>query len=123
VVAELSLRIQGGPGAPAEARTALRRFHPDLPPDLMQVVVLLVSELVSNAVRHAGAESVAVRFGVQNNHVRVEVEDDGPGFDPKVPPPEADREGGWGLRLVDELASRWGAADARSFSVWFELDR
>src|SRR3954452_20330199 len=89
VVAELCLRIQGSRDAPAEARTALRRFHPELPPELMQVAVLLASELVSNAVRHAEAESVAIRFEVVDSHVRVEVADDGPGFDPRTPPPNA----------------------------------
>ena len=102
---------------------ALRRAHPELPPELMQVVVLLASELVSNAVRHAEAHAVAVRFEVMNSHVRVEVTDEGPGFDPTGLAPQPERQGGWGLRLVDELASRWGATDGNGFKVWFELDR
>ena len=120
MVAELTLKIDAGPDAPGEARTALRRFHPELAPDLMQVVVLLASELVSNAVRHARAELVGVRFEVLPDRVRVEVGDRGPGFDPAHVPPS---DGGWGLRLVDEMADRWGAADDHGFQVWFELDR
>jgi signal transduction histidine kinase len=124
LVADLSLRINGGPDAPAEARTALRRFHPELPPELMQIVVLLASELVSNAVRHARAETVAIRFEVMLEQVRVEVADEGPGFDPALLPVAAPRTGGgWGLRLVDDMASRWGAAADGGFKVWFELDR
>lgn len=124
VVAELTLHIAGGPDAPAEARQALRRFHPDLAPELMQVVVLLASELVANAVRHAGSAQVLIRYEVRSGHVRVEVGDDGPGFDPTAAVPEdPDRPGGWGLRLVDEMASRWGVADGDGARVWFEIDR
>jgi anti-sigma regulatory factor (Ser/Thr protein kinase) len=123
VVAELSLRILGGPGAPAEARTALRRFHPELPAELMQIVVLLASELVSNAVKHAEAALIAIRFEVVPQYVRVEVADEGPGFEhaPAVHDPEG--VGGWGLHLVDELSSRWGIAAGRGARVWFEIDR
>jgi signal transduction histidine kinase len=123
VVAELSIRVAGGPDAPAEARTALRRFHPELPPDLMQVVVLLASELVSNAVRHARAEAIPIRFEVVPSYVRVEVADHGPLFDPLAKPPVPGKPGGWGLRLVDEMASRWGISDREGKSVWFEIDR
>jgi signal transduction histidine kinase len=106
LVAELSLQIAGGPGAPAEAGTALRRFHPELPPDLMQVIVLLASELVSNAVKHAKAEMVAMRFHVAAEHVRVEVGDEGPGFTPEVTEPAPGTIGGWGLHLATRPTSQ-----------------
>ena len=123
MVAELSLQIAGGPDAPAEARSALRRFHPELPAELMQIVVLLASELVANAVRHADSNSIAVRFSVASDSVRVEVADQGPGFDPRGAAREERDAGGWGLRLVDELASRWGVVDGQGSRVWFEIDR
>ena len=123
MVAELSLRIAGGPDAPAEVRTALRRAHPELPPRLMQLIVLLASELVSNAVRHAEAESISVRFEVVPRTVRLEVGDDGPGFRYQGPTPHPSAIGGWGLYLVDELSSRWGIADGDGTRVWFEIDR
>ena len=123
LVAELSLRLVGGPDAPADARRAMRRFYPDLTPDLMQIAVLLVSELVSNAVKHADAESIAVRFDVAAGYVRVEVADDGPGFAVGAPAPEPGGIGGWGLHLVDELSSRWGVVDGSGARVWFEIDR
>ena len=69
VVAELSIRVTGGPDAPSEARSALRRFHPELPPELMQVVVLLASELVSNAVQHTRAGSIPIRFEVMRSMI------------------------------------------------------
>jgi len=123
VVAELTLQIAGGPDAPGDARMALRRAHPELPPDLMQMVVLLASELVSNAVKHAGSNSIAVRCAVTPQCVRVEVADQGPGFVPDPGPIDPSHVGGWGLHLVDELSSRWGVADGPGSRVWFEIDR
>lgn len=123
VVAELTLQIIGNADAPAEARTALRRFHPELPPDLMQVIVLLASELVANAVRHAEAATVAIRCAVLPQHVRVEVADEGPGFAEPPGKPDPSGVGGWGLHLVNELSSRWGIGDGPGARVWFEVDR
>jgi len=90
----------------------------------MQVVVMLASELVSNAVQHANAESIPIRFEVLRTHVRVDVADAGAGFIPNPRRPEHGRTGGWGLHLVDELASRWGVSDTVDGTrVWFEIDR
>jgi signal transduction histidine kinase len=105
------------------ARDALRRFHPELAPELMQIVALLASELVSNAVRHARAESVELCFGVASRHVRVEVGDNGNGFAGAPRPPEPGRAGGWGLYIVARLASRWGVMESGGTRVWFEIDR
>ena len=123
MVAELSIRIAGGPDAPSDARTALRRFHPELTPELMQVVVLLASELVSNAVQHARASSIPIRFEVMPSHVRVEVVDGGDGFPIEARRPDPAQTGGWGLHLVDQLASRWGVTEHAGNRVWFEIDR
>jgi anti-sigma regulatory factor (Ser/Thr protein kinase) len=123
LVAELSIRVAGGPDAPAEARSALRRFHPELAPELMQVVVLLASELVSNAVKHARALSIPIRCEVTPSHVRVEVSDGGKRFRPRMTELEPGQRGGWGLYLVDEMASRWGVSERDGKSVWFEIDR
>jgi signal transduction histidine kinase len=102
---------------------ALRRFHPELPAELMQMIVLLASELVSNAVKHAGAAMVAIRFAVMPDLVRVEVADEGPGFDHSAAAPDPSGVGGWGLHLVDELSSRWGVSEGPGARVWFEIDR
>jgi anti-sigma regulatory factor (Ser/Thr protein kinase) len=123
LVAELSLQIIGSPDAPSEARAALRRAHPELPPELMQVVALLTSELVANAVTHAAAESVGIRFAVMPDCIRVEVADRGPGFDHRPGKPDPSGVGGWGLHLVDELSSRWGVTDGPGARVWFEIER
>ena len=89
----------------------------------MQVIVLLASELVANAVKHAEAALVSLRFAVGAESVRVEVADEGPGFTPGPTEPNPSGIGGWGLHLVDELSSRWGTIDGPGARVWFEIDR
>lgn len=101
----------------------MRRFHPELPTELMQIIVLLASELVSNAVKHAEAALIGLRFEVLPQHVRVEVADEGPGFEHASVVRHLEEIGGWGLHLVDELSSRWGVVEGRGARVWFEIDR
>jgi anti-sigma regulatory factor (Ser/Thr protein kinase) len=119
----LTLRLAGGPTAPARARTALGSLDPTLA-DLRDDVHLLVSELVSNSVLHAAATHVELYATTDPAGVRIEVADPGPGFD------ESDRrepsltgEGGFGLLIVDKVANRWGTARNGSARVWFEIDR
>jgi anti-sigma regulatory factor (Ser/Thr protein kinase) len=110
------------PEAVRTARHALR--DRGLAPDLDHTVSLLTSELVGNAVRHAGpshpAERIVFHARLSEDHVRIEVADHGQGFDPEV----RHEASGFGLRLVDKLASRWGVErTARGCRVWFEVDR
>jgi anti-sigma regulatory factor (Ser/Thr protein kinase) len=86
------------------------------------VAVLLVSELVTNAVRHAGSPlTVAVSIG--RAAVRVEVRDRSPRLPALREQHKAEDEWGRGLVLVDALANRWGAERLPSGKrVWFELD-
>jgi len=103
------------------AVSAARHFASDRigDPALAQTVALLVSELVTNAVRHA-ATAVEVH-AVYDGRVRVEVTDDGLGW-PRVVHARPDASGGRGLRIVDELATRWGADRLeRGKRVWFEV--
>jgi anti-sigma regulatory factor (Ser/Thr protein kinase) len=120
----LSLRLPGSPDAAARARRELSRLRADLDPPLAETLRLLVTELVSNAVRHAAAETVSLKVLVGQAAVFTEVKDTGPGFDPAnagVPRPNHT---GWGLFLVQRLADRWGVAhDAAATRVWFELKR
>lgn len=90
-------------------------------------VVLLISELVTNSVRHAGLDATQpLQLSVQTDGdtVRVAVRDPGPGFEPPPPPPNPAHVGGWGLVLVDQLAERWGIEhDGEANVVWCELKR
>lgn len=84
---------------------------------------LLVSEIVSNSVRHAGldtTDAIEVRIRGSRSMLHVDVIDPGPGFEPRrTPTREADR--GWGLWLLDRLATRWGVERRGATRVWFDL--
>ena len=89
----LSLRLHGGPEAAARARRALTKLRSDIDPPLMETLRLLVTELVSNSVRHAHSETVILKVLVGRSAVLTEVTDAGPGFDPaSTPEPRHERE-------------------------------
>jgi anti-sigma regulatory factor (Ser/Thr protein kinase) len=123
---ELSTTITGGPYAATAARRALGGLRDLIGTQKLDDVYLLVSELVTNGVRHGGAgeddvmELTALRHG---NRLRVVVTDWGPGFDGRPRPRNrADQTGGWGLFLVERLAERWGTQRSDdATTVWFEL--
>jgi len=84
---------------------------------------LLVSELVTNAMVHAGDTEVPVSMEQTADHVRISVADSSPTAPtPRDTGPEAP--GGHGLQIVESLASEWGVEqhpdDGKS--VWFEVD-
>jgi GAF domain-containing protein/anti-sigma regulatory factor (Ser/Thr protein kinase) len=107
------------PSAVAQARRAVEAHAVGLSEAELDTARLLVSELVTNAIRH-GEGRITLTLGLDDARVRVEVHDDGSRRLRRREHPDADG-GGFGLNLVAELASRWGAdADA---GVWFELDR
>jgi integral membrane sensor domain MASE1 len=98
-VKEVVVRLGGDLDAIATARNAVRELEPELDRLLMSNVTLLVSELVTNSVRHAGAaESAAIelRATLFADRVRVEVTDQGAGFEPRTRRPEAGSRSGWG---------------------------
>jgi anti-sigma regulatory factor (Ser/Thr protein kinase) len=107
--------------APARARGALEELAERISAERLRDVRLLVSELVTNAVRHAGGEVVRLVVGVREGILRVEVHDPGDGFEVAAPSEDPMRASGWGLVLVDELADRWGVDRAPTTRVWFEM--
>jgi anti-sigma regulatory factor (Ser/Thr protein kinase) len=110
--------------APREAREILRRVGPDLPADVLDDAALLVSELVTNTVRHASTgpgSRLRLRAEQLPGGIRVEVLDWGPGFTLQTARPRED--GGFGLLLVRRLATRWGIERADTTRVWFEIER
>jgi anti-sigma regulatory factor (Ser/Thr protein kinase) len=120
------LRLTGGPTAGLEARRAVLAGDGSVPASMRGDLLLLVTELVTNAVRHGpvGPDRsllVAVQWGPGG--VQVEVGD--PGGGPKLvhPRPRHDGSGGWGLVLVDRIADRWGVTRTPGgTSVWFEIE-
>ena len=111
----------------ATARQAVGELSHHLPEEVLGDVRLLVSELVTNALRHAGPsedERIELAVGVTEIAVRVEVTDHGRGFDPRSVPSDPERAEGWGLYLVATLSDRWGVDSAEGATrVWFELER
>lgn len=108
------------------ARQAIEKLEPLLDHALFANARLLVSELVTNSIRHAhtpASASVDLLATVFADRVRVEVGDHGPGFDPGPPEPDRESPSGWGLYLVDQLADRWGVTRTDGTRVWFEMDR
>jgi anti-sigma regulatory factor (Ser/Thr protein kinase) len=89
---------------------------------------LLVNELVTNSILHAGGDErswihLTVKI-IPNQRVRAEVRDHGPGFTPSIPDQvdDADLIHGRGLFLVEHLADNWGVERSGPTKVWFELD-
>src|SRR5437764_2946843 len=125
VVSRLQMRMRPGPEAAGEGRHALDRLEGAVDADQLDTLRLLVTELITNAVRHAGCRAwIELGVEVYPDSVRGEVLDCGSGFQPpERPEPHRDRTGGWGLCLVDQLADRWGVAPDDVTRVWFELGR
>lgn len=120
----LDFELRGGRAAPAEARQALGHLERELGPPAMEVLRLLVTELVTNAVRHARVEQVGVKVAVGKEALLVEVSDTGPGFRPEEHDAYAADDSGWGLYLVGRLADAWGVKQERNGTrVWFRLRR
>ena len=108
------------PRTPREARRLLRHYlAPHASGEIAEAVVLAVSELVTNAVEHAGTR-VELRAGVDAGCLRIEVAD-GSGDLPRETEPRPGTVGGRGLRLVQQLADRWDVTTtATGKTVWFE---
>lgn len=119
-------RFPVSPEAASLARQAVDEIGGDPPPSpaLLDDLRLLVSEVVTNAIRHAGGsedDEIELVARIGNGRVRVDVTDPGAGFTYAGPSGTLETEGGWGLYLVDRLADRWGIDDEPTTRVWFEL--
>src|SRR6185312_13963995 len=124
---EMSLEVDLAcdPDSAAEARRALGEFAGKLSPDRLEDARLLVSELVTNAIRHAGLndhQAIKLTISPRAGGLRIEVRDPGRGFELSEPDPDPGRPSGWGLYLVSELSDRWGVDRCGDTRVWFELD-
>lgn len=121
---EGEVRLPSRPESAATARrltscVVLRQWA--LSPQTAEYAVLLVSELVGNAVRHTGARVFGLRMVRRRGWIRVEVRDPSRGLPCLMPVREMDVSGR-GLFLVDKLSDRWGVdLLPRGKTTWFEM--
>ena len=124
----LQLPVQ--PHAPRLARSYVQQVGQGWPGDVLDDAVLAISELVSNAVRHA-AHRVSLVVTDAQGTVRVEVHDDGDPLersrlsDGELEQSDSDAEHGRGLFIVAAMAARWGIMEQTPLpgkAVWFELE-
>ena len=122
----IDVLILANPSAPRTARDALDPLKDEISADMLDNARLLVSELTTNAVRHAGLPreaTISLHAELSNDRLRIEVGDEGPGFEPEPALPSMYRTKGWGLYLVEQISDRWGVSRGQGSRVWFELDR
>jgi anti-sigma regulatory factor (Ser/Thr protein kinase) len=115
----LSTGLPRSPASVCVARRLVNGHTPSLDSLQRRDAVLMVSELVTNAVLH-GVGAISLRIDAEADTVRIEVADEGHAA--PSPSPEPSAHGGWGLRIVDQLADDWGVFDG-STKVWFRLGR
>ncbi len=123
----LELSLQRDVQAPALARAEIAKSSRELElgGSLCQSLILLVSEVVSNAVRHSNGDpqvpiKLVASFGEQT--IRVAVTDAGSGFTPRPRDPTRTHDG-YGLYLLEKVATRWDVESHGGTRVWFELPR
>jgi anti-sigma regulatory factor (Ser/Thr protein kinase) len=122
----VAVALVHGPRAQGEARDAVERVAPGLSVEQVWDARILVSELVSNSVRHARAGSVDLTLALTATHLQIEVTDAGAVSGPAQVHDGADALAphGWGLHIVESLCESWGVRDAPGRrTVWCELRR
>jgi anti-sigma regulatory factor (Ser/Thr protein kinase) len=112
------------PDAVALARRFVSEHGDGLDPELVEDAELLVSELVTNAIKH-GKPAILLRVRSEPPGIGVEVTDEGP-EEPVISSdePAYDQHSGRGLRMVAAVASAWGVRrpeDGQGKIVWFTL--
>lgn len=128
--------------AVSQARQCVSDLEDSLSKNELQNISLLVSELVTNSVLHAGLlpkDLIGLKIYLRVELIRAEVRNPGSGFElsgegllgggPLDNVPVVGQTSGWGLQLVARIADRWGmeretSVDSEELTlVWFELDR
>jgi anti-sigma regulatory factor (Ser/Thr protein kinase) len=120
---DVRLSLTASAAAPSHARRAVDELESDLGERLAEDVRLLVSELVTNSIRHSGApRNRPIEFALRASPevIRIDVLDRGSW---RPPSPDPGGTSGWGLYLVDQLADRWGVEHDQGTRAWFEIDR
>jgi len=119
-IAHLELTLPPDGPSVRVARHEVERVVAGCPEDVKTTVVLLTSELASNAVIHAKTP-FTVRAHVDRSVIHVAICDSA-GRQPAVVTRDATTTGGWGLSMVDAVATRWGVEADVTTTVWFEID-
>jgi anti-sigma regulatory factor (Ser/Thr protein kinase) len=120
---QFSFQFPPADDAPAQARGALEVFDQILAPEILEDLQLIVTELIANSVEFGPKRSITLSLQVgADGFVAGEVIDQGDGERARVEmAAEPSLEGGgWGLHLVDRVATRWGVHEG-STHVWFEV--
>jgi anti-sigma regulatory factor (Ser/Thr protein kinase) len=115
------LRLLPGPSAPGRARDFLiAACRAWAVPEFLETGALVVSELVTNAVQHAGT-AIRVVISLVDSVLTVFVYDSGAG-EPRLIPPQDRTVGGRGLAMVAKVSQAWGVqAEPNGKSVWCRL--
>ena len=124
----IEMRLDATPDAAGRVRAAVvTALDRSLPREVVENILMVATELVSNSVMHAGldpGDQIAFRLRA-DRRIRVEVEDGGRGFggrEPEVVDPGRDP-GGRGLLIVALLSAAWGVEEDDTVVVWAELAR
>jgi anti-sigma regulatory factor (Ser/Thr protein kinase) len=118
----LNKRFKAEPEAAAMARQALGELKWHVHPDVVQRVRLLVSEIVTNSVRHAKTQLISMDVDVSESKVRIAIGDRGDGFVARPHDPQPEQVSGWGLFLVEQLSDAWGVETPGGGTlVWFDV--
>jgi anti-sigma regulatory factor (Ser/Thr protein kinase) len=117
---QVTLALERDADAPARARTMVRGLKPLLGAERTEDATLLVSELVTNAVKYgSGPVELHVQTG-DDLRSRFTISDAGGGDTPGLREAGAPLDGGNGLHLVDRIADEWVVKHG-SMHVWFDL--
>jgi anti-sigma regulatory factor (Ser/Thr protein kinase) len=117
---ELEITLDSQPESVAQARRVTTQVIDGLDEQTLEDVRLIVSELVTNAVKHGPNGRVKLRLRREGKTIHGEVEDEGTSAFGLRRRARLGPDGGLGLRLVDSLSDRWGV-EAGTARVWFEL--
>jgi anti-sigma regulatory factor (Ser/Thr protein kinase) len=126
-VSTVDVALEPVAGSIPLARDALEALRAQIGDQRLDDLRLVVSELVTNSVRHAQLEAddrITLRVDADTDVIRVEIHDGGRGFEPVAAPTTMYQESGWGLYLISQIADRWGVSnDDGGTTVWLEIAR
>jgi serine/threonine-protein kinase RsbW len=117
---ELDMTLPPRPESVGVARRAIGELLEGLDDRTQDGVRVIVSELVTNALKHGPDRPISLRLWREGDSVRGEVEDEGSGTVRIWRERDRGSSGGYGLPIVDAMSDRWGVHDGNT-RVWFEL--